>query len=131
MNKFKVNGVDLEYDILELDEMERYYDVTDRITEELQNTEETERPVDRLRRVCESVLEGFDALFGAGTAREIFGDRIYVDDIMLGYTTMVNAMNEAMSAGTAEINAAMQAAPRNRAERRAQVRSTEKRAAGR
>lgn len=131
MNKFKVNGVDLEYDILELDEMERYYDVTDRITEELQNTEETERPVDGVRRMCQAVIKGFDELFGAGTAREIFGDRIYVDDIMLGYTTMVNAMNEAMSAGTAEINAAMQAAPRNRAERRAQVRSTEKRAAGR
>ena len=129
MNKFKVNSVELEYDILDLDEMERYYDVTDRITEELQRAAENERPVDRLRRICQSALEGFDELFGAGTAREIFGDRTRVDDIMLGYTAMVNAMNDAMSAGTAEINAAMQAAPRNRAARRAQVGPTAKRAA--
>lgn len=119
MDSFKVRGATLNYDALDLDEMERYFEVTDRISEAVATTQKDESSFDRIRRACSAVLDGFDELFGAGTAHDVFGDRINVKEIMSGYGELTNAVNAALKAGAAEVKNALTITPRNRAERRA------------
>ena len=94
MERFTVNGKEVEFDPFDLDSMEGYLSGTSRVDDERRVKQEGETTVDTLRRCCNAILDFFDDLLGEGKAEEIFGQKINVKDIFDGFkafTTQVNS----------------------------------------
>ena len=68
MEKFKVNGKEVEFDPFDLDAMEAYLAGTALVEEQRKADCEGENPVGTLRRVCNAILDFFDDLLGEGRA---------------------------------------------------------------
>ena len=102
MEKFKVNGKEVEFDPFDLDAMEAYLAGT------------------ALRRVCNAILDFFDDLLGEGRAVELFGQRVNVKDIFEGYRDFTTQVNGCISSYSKGLGGAQPAAvvPLNRAQRR-------------
>ena len=135
MERFTVNGKEVEFDPFDLDAMEVYMDGV-ALVEERRKTDPADKgpveerrktdpadkgPVDTLRRVCNAILDFFDDLLGEGKARELFGQRVNVKDIFEGYRSFTTQVNDCISAYSKDLNGGAQPAavvPLNRAQRR-------------
>lgn len=88
MEKYTVNGHEIEYDTFDLENME-IYDREVRKVEEAVKSVDTKNMGDNyiavLRDLAETILDFFDAVLGDGMAREIFGERTNIRDIKNGY----------------------------------------------
>lgn len=120
MERFTVNGVQVEFDPFDLDVMDGYMAGLDRVDAERRVKAEGEAPTATLRRACNTILDFFDDQLGAGKAEELFGQRVNVKAIFEGYqefTTQVNACigDYAKGLTTGQTAAVV---PLNRAQRR-------------
>lgn len=121
MERFTVNGKEVEFDPFDLDAMEVYMDGTALVEEQRKTDPADKGPVDALRRVCNAILDFFDDLLGEGKARELFGQRVNVKDIFEGYRAFTTQVNDCISAYSKDLNGGAQPAavvPLNRAQRR-------------
>ena len=119
MERFTVNGKEVEFDPFDLDAMEAYMEGTALVEEQRTAGPAGEGPVDALRRVCGSILDFFDDLLGEGRAAELFGQKVNVKDIFEGYRDFTTQVNGCISAYSKELNSAQAVtAPANRAKRR-------------
>lgn len=118
MDKYIVNGVEIEYDTFDLDSIECWEREILQVSDETNTTVTGESPTDRLRRICNAFLDFFDAVCGGGTARKVFGDHVNVKDIYTGYGSFVQQVSAASNEFTASIRADRQPTG-NRAQRRA------------
>lgn len=123
MERFTVNGKEVEFDPFDLDVMEDYLAGLEKVDSERRVKQEGEGPVDSIRRVCNTILDFFDEQLGNGKAEELFGQRINAKTIFDGYkefTTQVNGCikNYAKDLGTAQTAPAAG----NRAQRREEKR---------
>lgn len=121
MERFTVNGKEVEFDPFDLDAMEAYMDGTALVEEQRKTDPADKGPVDTLRRVCNAILDFFDDLLGEGKARELFGQRVNVKDIFEGYRAFTTQVNDCISAYSKDLNGGAQPAavvPLNRAQRR-------------
>lgn len=121
MEVYKINGVDVEYDTFDLVNMELFGTEVERLTkfadENKGKTYETfGDSVSDLRVLCENILDFFDCLFGEGTAKRIFGDRINAMVITKEYHDFVAEVSAAMTAGLGDTGSAP---AMNREQRRA------------
>lgn len=94
MERFTVNGTEVEFDPFDLDVMEGYMAGLERVDAERRVTRDGEGPTDTLRRACYAILDFFDDQLGDGKSKELFGQRINAKTIFDGYqefTTQVNA----------------------------------------
>lgn len=77
MSKFKINGVELELDLMEADTLAAYEqcmkDVSERIQDE--DSYEGDTVAEKLKYQCRVVREGFEGLFGAETVKKIFAGK--------------------------------------------------------
>lgn len=74
MSKVVINGVELELDMLDADVVERYEKSFNALQDQIQlSNYEGLSQAEGMRRMCRSVEEYFDSLFGAGTAEKVFG----------------------------------------------------------
>ncbi len=121
MERFTVNGKEVEFDPFDLDAMEAYMDGAALVEEQRKAGPDGESPVDALRRLCGAILDFFDDLLGEGKALELFGQRVNAKDIFEGYRAFTGQVNGCISGYSKELNGGAQAAavvPLNRAQRR-------------
>lgn len=74
--KTSVNGVDLEFDIFEASNAEKYQKETQKIIETCEKLKGEQDFGKSIRGQCKAVFGFIDALFGEGKHNEIFGDSV-------------------------------------------------------
>lgn len=76
---FTINGVELEIDLMDLDERERFEECFINTNDEIQKVtmNKTDKAIDQLREICDLISDFFDDLFGEGTSDMIFGNNKY------------------------------------------------------
>lgn len=84
---FKINDVELELDLMDIDEKERFEEcfeiMNEMVQEAVKNINEGDSESAYMRRICEAVMDFFDNLFGEGTSNEIFDGRVNIKKCML------------------------------------------------
>ena len=124
MEKFTVNGKEVDFDPFDLDVMEVYLAALDRVDAERRVKMEKESSVDTLRRVCNVILDFFDDQLGDGQAEALFGRRINAKDIFEGYKDFTGQVNACIRSYAKELNAPQTSlGPVNRAKRRREDRN--------
>lgn len=75
MSTIKINGIDLELDLLDADVLEKYEHLNKEIVRKIQEPTQYDSisTADGMRKQCRYVDEFFDKLFGDGTAQKVFG----------------------------------------------------------
>lgn len=99
MEKYIVNGHEIEYDTFDLDNMEAYDREARKVDDAVKDIDPKNMPDDYvsvLRGLAETILDFFDAVLGDGMAREIFGDRTNIRDIKNGYRDFTQAVLKEM-----------------------------------
>lgn len=98
MDIYTINGVQIEYDTMDLVNMEIYDTEVKRIAAEAQEWEKIDLTADNylgvLRRQCESVLDAFECILGEGATDKIFGGRMNVEAILNSYGEFTRAVAE-------------------------------------
>ena len=122
MEKYIVNGHEIEYDTFDLANMELYDSEVRRIEEEVRSLDPQSVAGDDYLRVlrgqAESILDFFDTLLGEGTAKAVFGGKVNVRDIFAAYRSFTQDVPKMLRDGFS--GAAPSAAlPVNREQRRA------------
>lgn len=120
MERFTVNGIEVEFDPFDLDVMERYLAGLDRVDAERRVKQEGETPTATLRRACNAILDFFDDQLGEGNAEELFGQRVNVKEIFEGYKAFTSQVNACIRDYSKGLNSTQMApvTPLNRAQRR-------------
>lgn len=123
MERFTVNGKEVEFDPFDLDAMDSYLSGLNNADSERRVKQEGEAPVETLRRACNAILDFFDDLLGDGKAEELFGQKINVKTIFDGYSEFVSQVNACIGDYARTVHTA-QTAPQtiNRAQRREEKR---------
>lgn len=70
-----INEIELDFDIFDVDIAERYENALEKVQEEGKPVEGEKNSV-VIRRQCNSIFNFFDEVFGEGTSKDIFGDRV-------------------------------------------------------
>lgn len=87
MEKITCNGIELEFDPMDIDVLEKYEEEIEKtkrkVDECVEDTELTE--VAKLRKQCEAVEDFFDNMFGEGTAAEVFQGNMNILDHLTFY----------------------------------------------
>lgn len=89
-----INGVELEdLDIYDLEVAEKY----DKVLEELKEIEETDKNISLtvvIRTQCEAIFNVFNTMFGEGTDKKVFGDRINLKICLNAFSELVAQIND-------------------------------------
>ena len=111
-----VLGVELDYDFFDADQMEVYERENRRVAEDIKEPAQYEdkSTADAFRIQCRIVDRFFDAVFGEGTAKQIFHGKVNLRDHMEAFAVVAQAAGEAR----AEFDALEKKYAPNRAERR-------------
>lgn len=123
MDKYIINGVEVEYDTFDLTNLELYGSEAERLhakAEEANAVSKSGAPyteqIAALRELCEDLLDSFDCLLGEGMAEKIFGGRMNVMDITMAYKQFIDDI-------TARVRAMQPVSAGNREQRRAAERA--------
>ena len=125
MEKYIINGVEMEYDTFDLDAMELLDGEVLRLQEEIGNASQKDWNIDNytgfLREQCENIMDFFDTVLGEGSAKKIFGGKTNVKQIMTVYRKFVDDVTKVRASlgGGLGPSEAVPAAPVNREQRRA------------
>ena len=72
----EINGVELEFDILDADVAERYETALDALYEEIEALDlKSMSGAEVIRKECYAIFDCFDSIFGEGTAGTVFGEK--------------------------------------------------------
>ena len=121
MSVYTINGHEIEYDAMDLENLELYYSESKRLIE-------NSTPADGedlflvFKNQCNAVLDFFDTVVGEGTSETIFGGSMNVKEILTAYKEFSAAVNQEVIGVTGILkNTANANAPThdNRAARRA------------
>jgi len=79
----EINGVALEFDILDADTAERYEAATKALQKDLSALDlKAISSAEAIRQECQIVFAYFDTIFGAGTAEAIFAGKVNLNRCM-------------------------------------------------
>lgn len=67
-----LNGIELEFDFYEADQMEIFEDAIDRAGVEINKALEAKKQSQLIRGICQATINMLDEIFGEGTANEVF-----------------------------------------------------------
>lgn len=99
MEIYTINGVQVEYDTFDLDNMEKFHAEVQKVSDDMNALQERmkngESPIALLREQANRVLDFFDDILGDGHATKIFGDRVNILEIANGYKAFTAAVGEA------------------------------------
>lgn len=110
-----INGVDLDFDILDADVLERYETALQKMNETINENAEGESNADAIRRQCRAVFAFFDTTFAPGTAKSVFGNKTNLGVCLDAFEQVV----EAYQAQNEQLNQRVKKYAPNRAARRA------------
>lgn len=114
MSKFTFGKYETEIDVTDVAFVEKYEDVADQYNKDIKNVPKDGKVSEQMRAMCEVFFTAFDSLFGEGTSKKMFGDKLSVDLCVQAFKQLVELMKD--YSNTIE---KMQIAPVNRAQRRA------------
>lgn len=90
----QVNGKELELDIFELDTAERFETAMKTVHDKMQELNGQEPGLaDGIRLQCEAIADCFDAIFGKGTAANIFDGRVNLKLALQSFAELVEGAN--------------------------------------
>lgn len=89
MEKYIINGVEVEYDTFDLVNIELMENEKDRLRE-LGEQKKNCSSVQDLRILCEAVIDFFDTVIGEGTSQKVFGGKMNVKDIFNSYAAFLS-----------------------------------------
>ena len=99
MEKYIINGKEIEYDTFDLAAMELFDSEVTRVKEEMERIQpediESQGYLNILRKQCETVLDFFDTVIGEGTSKTIFGDRVNIKEITEAYRSLCSDVTDA------------------------------------
>ena len=107
-----INGVELEFDLYDLETAKRMDKAIDAVKSVAINKKTY---ADRIRSECKAAFVFFDALFGDGTAKKVFGDELNLKKC----TDAMALIYEERTRQEQEYSSAVNRYLPNRAERRA------------
>lgn len=90
MEKYIINGVEVEYDTFDLTNMELFDSESKKIAEFIKNELSASSGFDKLREYAEMVRDFFDTVVGEGTSDKVFGDRDNIRDLRNGLMAFIN-----------------------------------------
>lgn len=128
MEKYKVNGVEVEYDTFDLVNMEVYRDEVQRVAAlaDLAKDVTVENYIDIIREMCEGIMDAFDTIIGEGTSEKLFGGRVNAKIVPAAWAEFTQAVANMMNT---DIPGAGSNMPVNREQRRAAERVARREAA--
>lgn len=90
-----INGVELEdIDIYDLEVAEKYDKVLENLKEVEQNNNTSMNVVDIIKTQCNAIFNVFNTMFGEGTDKKVFGDRVNLLICMTAFEELVSQMND-------------------------------------
>lgn len=91
----KINGVELEdLDIYDAEVAEKYDKVLENLKEVEQNNNTSMNMVDIIKTQCNAIFNVFNTMFGEGTDKKVFGDRVNLLICMTAFEELVSQMND-------------------------------------
>ena len=88
-----INGVKLEeLDIFDADTIEKYEKAMDNVVKSTQEYKEL-KGSEIVRKECEAIFNCFNELFGEGTDKKIFGDKINIITCLKAFEELVEQIN--------------------------------------
>lgn len=89
----KINGIELQdIDILDLEVAEKWEDALERV-EGVAKSIEGMKVSESIRTQCNAIFDVFNTLFGEGTDRKIFGDRVNLIICLKAFEELVIQVN--------------------------------------
>lgn len=89
----KINGVELELDIFDMNVAEKYEKAIAKVQEEAAKSKGLKLS-SSIRKQCTAVFECFDAIFGEGTHQKIFGERVNLIDCLKAFESLIQGAND-------------------------------------
>jgi chemotaxis protein histidine kinase CheA len=120
MSKITIKDTELELDIYDADENERVLSAISKAKDALTGAD-GQNAADSIRDACHAVFECFNAIFGDGTDRKIFGEKCNLRDAMRAIFQLCDAVQEQRAELEAETQQFVQKYSPNRAARRAKT----------
>ena len=130
MEKYIVNGVEVEYDTFDIDSMELLDSEVTRLKNEIDAIKRdglnSAEYIKILREQGENILDFFDAVLGDGSSTKIFGNKMNIRDLLNEYKKFTDDVAKVRSEIGSEFKTV--APPSNREQRRAKNREERRRA---
>lgn len=91
----EINGVKLEFDMLDADTAERYEQALAAMEKavEMLGAEENMGLAENIRSQCWAIFDFFNVVFGEGTDKALFGDKANLGLCMDAYDQVIDAAN--------------------------------------
>ena len=92
----KINGVELEdLDVFDADVLEKYEKAMDKVQAEMKEISKmSSNAVSGIRKQCQSIFDCFNSLFGVGTDKKIFGDKVNLLTCLKAFSELVENIND-------------------------------------
>lgn len=117
MSQFKFGEFETEVDVTDVNFVEKYEDAAEQYNKKIGKIQKDGKASEQMKAMCGVFFETFDMIFGEGTHRKMFGDRLSVDLCVQGFKQLVDLMRDYSK--TLEKMETAPLAPVNRQQRRA------------
>lgn len=125
MEKYIINGVEVEYDTFALSNIELLEAESTRVNELISRAVGS-NSAKELRIMCEAVLDFFDAIMGDGTSEKIFGRNEDVFDLIGGFYEFSAKVKEETAIRAAKLKELVQRGKTDQGMNREQRRAAER-----
>ena len=89
----KINGVELEdIDVFDADIAERYENALEKVVEDNKNVDGIKVSI-IIRQQCNAVFKLFNTMFGEGTDKKVFGDKVNIVTCLKAFEELVEQVN--------------------------------------
>ncbi|MGN0398808.1 MAG: DUF6673 family protein [Blautia sp.] len=122
MSKMLFNGVELEIDLMDADNMEMFENNLEKIAIDIKEPTQYDgkKASEQIRLQCDYVDSFFDDTFGDGTAEKLFGKTKNIAERLEAFGTAANLGNQTSEQAKDIMNKYAPERVQNRAQRRAQ-----------
>lgn len=79
MSQWKFNNAELEADFTDAGFMEKFENAYLAMEEDIKHVQKTGKQSEIIRSHCDVFFKFFDSVFGAGSSKKLFGDKVSID----------------------------------------------------
>jgi hypothetical protein len=114
-----INNVEIgELDIFDADSSEKYENTIDKVIKDAQDSKGLKLSA-AIRKQCNAVFNCFNELFGEGTDKKVFGDKVNLLTCLKAFDELKNGISNQIEKSEIEIDTISSKYTSNRAKRRA------------
>lgn len=119
MSRYVINNVELEINMEDYEFQRKYEDAFEEMAEEEKRLQKMEKASEITRAYCQMFRNLFDAIFGEGTSKELFGDKYDIASTDKVYEKFISICSEQAKAANARRNRLANKYRPNKEQRRA------------